>query len=370
MDKTDNGNADSMAELLLLREREAHLRFISENLAQGMVYQIDSGTDGRERRFTYLSPAVERMHGVKLADAMANAALIYNQICEVDRASMAAREAEATAKRKHFEFDTVVCLPGGETRNRSFISAPRLCPDGRLLWDGIEIDTTESKRMARNLCEAYEMLQRHALEMRHTCEQLRATARALRESHRRLKRLAQEDSLTRLLNRRGFLRALRLARTKAESQGRSIGFLVLDIDHFKQINDQHGHVTGDRILKALAGLLRSRLRAEDLACRHGSDEILIALADADADATRLKANEILAAVREHEFGKGNASIHLTVSIGAACTVPVARQSLLTTVELADQALYCAKRNGRNAVVLLSVADDQALTGADGTKWFY
>lgn len=370
MDKLDHESADTKAELLRLREREAHLRFISENLAQGMVYQIDSGPDGRERRFTYLSPAVERMHGIKLADALADASLIYNQVREVDRALMAAREAEAVVARKRFEFDTVIHLPGGEQRNRSIMSAPRLCPGGRLLWDGIEFDTTESRRLERSIGEAYDLLQRRALEMRDTCEQLRATARALRESQRRLKRLAQEDTLTGLLNRRGFFRALYRAKALAERHGQSMGFLVLDIDHFKQINDQYGHVTGDRVLKGLAGLLLSCLRPSDLACRHGGDEILIALMDADAEVTRLKANRIIEAVREHKFSKGHARIHLTVSIGAACAVPVARQSLDPTLELADQALYCAKRNGKNTMVLLSLDENQALTGADGTKWFY
>lgn len=142
-----------------IRENEEQLRALSENLADGMVYQIATGPDGQERRFAYLSPAVERLHELKLEDARRNASLIYDQIVEEERASFAQGEARAFATRTTFDMDARVRLPSGEIRWRRFISSPRLLPDGNLLWDGIELDITERKK-------SEEALLRKELELR------------------------------------------------------------------------------------------------------------------------------------------------------------------------------------------------------------
>jgi PAS domain S-box-containing protein len=142
-----------------MRENEEQLRALSENLADGMVYQIATGPDGQERRFKYLSPAAERLHDLKLEDARRNASLIYDQIVEEERASFAQGEARAIATRTTFDMDARVRLPSGEIRWRRFISSPRLLPDGNVLWDGIELDITERKK-------SEEALLRKELELR------------------------------------------------------------------------------------------------------------------------------------------------------------------------------------------------------------
>ena len=210
-------------------------------------------------------------------------------------------------------------------------------------------DITEQKRLASDLRESFVKLQAHEVQVQATCSELAVAMRALKRSQSTLQRLSQEDALTGLLNRRGFDSELRRAKSQAERQGHGIGLLIIDIDHFKQINDRHGHAMGDRILKACAKLLRSHLRASDLICRYGGDEIVVALPSSDAEATCLTAQRILTAVRQHDFSNGPKELSITVSIGAACGTPMPGQSLEEMIMRADQALYRIKRSGRDGL---------------------
>ena len=137
-----------------IREHEEQLRFLNENLADGMVYQIDSGTDGRERRFSYLSPAVNRLHGLSVDEAARNPGLIYQQVVEEDRPILAETESRAYASGTRLDIDVRMRTATGEVRWRRFISSPRRLADGRTVWDGIELDITERKRMEEALRES------------------------------------------------------------------------------------------------------------------------------------------------------------------------------------------------------------------------
>lgn len=134
------------------------LRFLSENLSEGMLYQIDTGPDGRTRRFTYLSAAVEPMHGVRLSDARRDPSLIYNQVVEEDRIQLDRAEVRALETRSKFCMDVRVRLPSGEIRWRRFVSVPRKGPTGTFVWDGFELDITELKHAEIRLREERERL--------------------------------------------------------------------------------------------------------------------------------------------------------------------------------------------------------------------
>jgi diguanylate cyclase (GGDEF)-like protein/PAS domain S-box-containing protein/putative nucleotidyltransferase with HDIG domain len=219
-------------------------------------------------------------------------------------------------------------------------------------------DITERKRLESDLRKSVQTLKAKQAELQATCRDLEATTRALKKSQNTLQRLSQEDTLTGLLNRRGFYSELGRVKALAERQGQSVGFLVIDIDYFKKINDLHGHAAGDRILKACAKLFRSRLRSSDLLCRFGGDEIVIALPSSGIESTRRTAERILTAVRQHAFSTGGKTkISVTVSIGAACGIPVPSQPLDPVMKRADQALYRVKRSGRNGVAFETSDDD-------------
>jgi PAS domain S-box-containing protein len=129
-----------------LRESEIRLRSLSDNLSGGLVYQIDSGVDGQERRFTYISAGVELLHGISVEKAMADAMTIYDQVLSEDRKLMAEKERAAVATLEPFSAEVRMLLPNGETRWGYFSSTPRRLANGHLLWDGVEVDITERKR--------------------------------------------------------------------------------------------------------------------------------------------------------------------------------------------------------------------------------
>ena len=161
----------------------------------------------------------------------------------------------------------------------------------------------------------------------------------------RLRRLVGEDELTGLGNRRDFLSRARTALAIARRSHHSIGILVIDLDHFKEVNDRHGHQIGDEALIRVARLLRRELRATDSAARIGGDEFVALLPQADARSAAAAAERIRRAVAEdgHEPP-------LTVTIG--CVVSgTSRMQLPQLMRAADQALYAAKRAGRNRVFL-------------------
>jgi len=128
-----------------LRENEERIRILGDNLPSGMMYQLDMGADGRERRFTYVSAGVEKLHGVTAEAVMQDALVLYGQIVEADRPLVVAREAEALASMEPFVAELRMQLPSGLVRWSLVASAPRLTAHGCVLWDGIELDITSQK---------------------------------------------------------------------------------------------------------------------------------------------------------------------------------------------------------------------------------
>ena len=147
-----------------LSESEEQLRALSESIADGMVYQINSGKDGQQRLFSYLSPKVEWFHGLKAEDVKRNPSLIYNQIQEPYRAILVEAEARAFETMSKLEIDVPVQLPSGDVHWRRFISSPRPHSDGSIIWDGIELDITQQRQAEEERLRLQQRLQ-HAEKM-------------------------------------------------------------------------------------------------------------------------------------------------------------------------------------------------------------
>lgn len=129
-----------------LRESEARILSLGDNLPNGMMYQLDMGTDGKERRFTYVSAGVEKLHEVTAREVLEDAQVLYQQVAEADRPRVAAREAAALASMQTFMAELRMELPSGAVRWSLFTSAPRRAANGHVLWDGIELDITAQKQ--------------------------------------------------------------------------------------------------------------------------------------------------------------------------------------------------------------------------------
>ncbi|MBN1364015.1 MAG: PAS domain S-box protein [Syntrophaceae bacterium] len=137
-----------------LRNYSEQLKSINENLAEGMVYQINSGKNGNLRDFTYLSTAVERLHGLKMEEAIHNSKLIYKQIIEEDIISLIEAEANAFRNKAKLNIEVRVRMPSGEIKWRQFLAVPHTNANGDLIWDGIEIDITEHKKAEEKLLKS------------------------------------------------------------------------------------------------------------------------------------------------------------------------------------------------------------------------
>ena len=162
--------------------------------------------------------------------------------------------------------------------------------------------------------------------------------------------LAMQDELTGLTNRRSILDTLDQQLAMARRSGQPLSLLMLDLDHFKRVNDSFGHLAGDAVLRQVASGIASRLRAQDIAGRYGGEEFLVILPGTTDDGAVQLAEELRKSIAAEriEIGEGH-PITITISIGVCGGVPVAGQRVEDLIDAADRALYSAKENGRDRV---------------------
>jgi two-component system cell cycle response regulator len=160
---------------------------------------------------------------------------------------------------------------------------------------------------------------------------------------------ALRDGLTRTFNRRYFLDRLQGELRFSVRHGKSVALLFADIDHFKKINDSHGHPAGDQVLAAVARVLMTTIRTEDVLARYGGEEFAIICREIELPGAEALARRLLAAVARTTFEHGGGVIPVTISIGAVVDPSLADVQALTAA--ADAAMYEAKRTGRNRVCL-------------------
>jgi diguanylate cyclase (GGDEF)-like protein len=173
--------------------------------------------------------------------------------------------------------------------------------------------------------------------------------------HERVSEQAVTDELTGLANSRAFRETLEREAARAERFGHELSLVFIDLDDFKDVNDAHGHLQGDKVLKLVGQILQSEPRAIDEAARYGGEEFVVALPETGSDgavelAERIRARLEAATVPSVDGGK---PIRVTASFGTA-TLPGAAHDARHLFEAADEALYEAKRQGKNRVVTAAV----------------
>ena len=178
-------------------------------------------------------------------------------------------------------------------------------------------------------------------------ELLGETIHRLWQENRKMAILSNTDELTGILNRRGLFNAMNHLGHLAQRNQNTIGVLMIDIDHFKWVNDKHGHQIGDRVLAQVAATIKQSIRASDALGRYGGEEFVVFLSMIDADAL----TDVSEKIRRSVTRDGVGLPPVTISIGGACDTidQNVEQGIQTLIQVADKNLLRAKRSGRNRV---------------------
>jgi two-component system cell cycle response regulator len=168
--------------------------------------------------------------------------------------------------------------------------------------------------------------------------------------NRRLEVLAQTDPLTEVLNRRALTDRLSAEMERGRRYESTVSLLLIDLDHFKRINDTHGHLVGDDVLMEIAVLLQRAVRSVDVVARYGGEEFVIVLPETGIVGATAFAERMRELIESHEFNKARGQqVNLTTSIGVAIFPAPGVETVEDFFAAADQALYRAKAEGRNRV---------------------
>lgn len=211
--------------------------------------------------------------------------------------------------------------------------------------DGYAPSTISAKGLRTRLQAA-----QHLVELQNAWEkdraQLRQTMAELAVANRRLANAALTDLLTGLPNRRAAMDQLQQAWSTADRSNQPLSVMVIDVDHFKQINDTYGHAAGDMVLREVAEVLRVSARRGDSVCRIGGEEFLVICPNTDIKSALQSAERLRTTLAAHRIVIGQSPHHITISVGVASR-HAKTADIDALVSLADQALYAAKQAGRN-----------------------
>lgn len=322
-----------------LQDSEARYRMLAEN-SHDVIWTIDIPS----RRFTYVSPSVSDMLGYAVEE-------VVGRSCDAwltpDSALRFGREVDLRLRR---------------------IAAAD--PGAGVLVSELEMVCKDGEQIAVEVVSSYLLdedgVARTILGITRNVSERKAAESALRESNRQLharieeigrllsalQELAVRDSLTGLYNRRYLDETLEREVSRARREGIPLSLVMLDIDYFKRVNDTYGHQVGDEVLRTLAATLSADVRAEDVACRYGGEEFLILLPNMPLVAALARAEAWRAAVEGLAIGHGDFVLTFTISLGVAA-YPEHGKTPDDLTRCADQALYKAKREGRNQVAVYS-----------------
>jgi diguanylate cyclase (GGDEF)-like protein len=182
----------------------------------------------------------------------------------------------------------------------------------------------------------------------HTGRRILLLEETLVQAREEMRFKATHDPLTSLWNRASILSLARCELRRSAREARPFSLLLCDIDHFKRVNDDHGHLVGDVVLEEVARRLTSSVRGYDAVGRYGGEEFLIVLSNCDQDGLRTRAEDIRAAIASTPIQTGNTELSVSISIGAMTHCCSEHDILLESVlAQADVALYTAKAKGRN-----------------------
>jgi len=310
----------------LRRERDFVRGIIETN---GMFIIGVSLADGH---ITLFNHGAERISGYRreevIGRAYADVFISEDDTPRVERLLETIRTGGRHAVGRH---EGTILTKAGQTRAISWTYSASADATGRATYVvGFGQDVTEQRRMQASL------------------EQ---TKRELQEANRALSRLATTDYLTGLVNRRQADDLLRREVARARRQCTSVAVVMMDLDHFKVINDTRGHGVGDLCLKHVAEQFRQRLRASDVVARYGGEEFLFVLPDTDLDEAAMLADQVRRRIQDNPLRHEGEDIRISISGGVALYQLHQDSRPEELVHWADEAMYCAKNVGGNRIVV-------------------
>jgi diguanylate cyclase (GGDEF)-like protein/PAS domain S-box-containing protein len=316
-----------------ITKSEEHYRFMLENSAD-TFWELNP-----QFCFTYVSQADYRIRGFTASEVLGRSLfsmLTPDSLCRVQEGIALRQQAEQKGEvtgPMRFEFE-IYCKDGSTVWAESH-SMPLHDAGGNIVgFHGVTRDVTEQKRHRTELLLVNEKLAGQLLE--------------IQELQSRLQEQATRDGLTGLFNRRYLDETLPREISRARRDGYPLAVIMMDVDHFKQINDTYGHPGGDEVLKSLGSVFKQGARAGDIACRYGGEEFVIVLPHMDIGAALVRAQQWRIEVESTQVRHGDFSIRFTISAGVS-GYPDHATEHDRLIECADLALYIAKKDGRNRV---------------------
>jgi len=217
-----------------------------------------------------------------------------------------------------------------------------------LSWQNRRWGTQITQRPVLAILKQFAQMKRELTQAQEEIERRKRAERALRESQERLRTLASTDALTGLANRRRFRAVANNEIHRARRYGTELSMILMDVDRFKQVNDTFGHDVGDQVLRELAAIGLANIRTFDLLARVGGEEFAMVLPESDLETARRAAERMRLAVEAQTITVEHHQVRMTISLGAASFKPDMKQ-VDDLYKAADQALYQAKKKGRNSV---------------------
>ena len=308
------------------RERDGFLRSLTDELADALVM-----IDGRGRVETF-NPAAERLFGFSAREVVGkNVKMLMPEPYRSQHDGYLERYRQDGVRRMLGKRREVTGLrkDGAVVDLELAVSEHREGPQRHFL--GVLRDVGEARRKDQEMNERL-------------LESLLQENRQRREVQKELTRLANTDRLTGLYNRTVIEERLKQGVEIADRYHTELSLIIMDIDHFKAVNDNHGHVAGDAVLQGVAGVVNENLRGADILARWGGEEFVILAPETGRDAAATLADRIRRALHDHEFAEAGM---VTASLGVAAYRPGEGQASL--IRRADAALYRAKGEGRDRV---------------------
>ncbi|MGB0747488.1 MAG: diguanylate cyclase [Magnetospiraceae bacterium] len=324
-----------------LRESEARYLAVVEGQRELITRFRPNG------QFLFVNQAYCRFVGRYEEEILAGS--IFDDVPPKDQGHLKAYLASFTAEMPVKDIENQLTGADGVMRDFEWHDTAYFDADGVVYeFQSVARDVTDRKAAEAALKESQRLLKQQVLELQEREAQLRAATLEL-------ERLANTDPLTGAYNRRYFFETGNAELHRAKRYGHPLGFMMLDIDHFKSVNDNYGHDVGDKALQETVEVIHGALRRVDTLGRLGGEEFAILLPEVDVEAVRVAAERIREAVASIVIETEKGPLQFSVSIGVASQTDV--HSIEVALAMADKALYTAKHGGRNRVVISSSVSD-------------